>query len=217
MQEPQPLGRHLRGEKIDAGCVAAGPGEAGDKTKPDRVIADTEDDRDRRCCSFGRERRRDVAGRGDHGHLSADQIGQQRRQAIVLDLQPVVLDRDVLAFDVAGFVEAFAERGHKAGVGIGRPVSDKPDHRQRRLLRPRRKRPRNSRTAEQRDEFASPHIRSQPHETQHCIGSNEYFDRGLPASKPLPQCTANVADGSLSARAIPRRWPARSGALQNRT
>ena len=31
---------------------------------------------------------------------------------------------------------------------------------------------------------------------QHCIGSNEYFDRGSnSASKPLPQCTANVAYG----------------------
>jgi hypothetical protein len=55
MQEPQPLGRHLCDEKIDAGRVAAGPGEARDKTKLDRVIADTEDDRDRRCCSFGRD------------------------------------------------------------------------------------------------------------------------------------------------------------------
>ena len=56
MQEPQPLGQHLLEEKIDAGRVAARPGEADDQTKPDRVIADTEDDRDRRCCSFGRER-----------------------------------------------------------------------------------------------------------------------------------------------------------------
>src|SRR6266403_1557800 len=44
------------------------------------------------------------------GHLSANEIGQQRRQAIVLALQPVVLDRHVLAFDEAGFVEAFATR-----------------------------------------------------------------------------------------------------------
>src|SRR5271166_1064185 len=43
MQEPQPLGHHLQGEKIDAGRVAAGPGEAGDKTKPNRVFGDTED------------------------------------------------------------------------------------------------------------------------------------------------------------------------------
>jgi hypothetical protein len=34
--------------------VAARPGEAGDKTKLDRVFGDTEDDWDRRCCSFGR-------------------------------------------------------------------------------------------------------------------------------------------------------------------
>jgi hypothetical protein len=48
MQEPQPLGRHLVDEKIDAGRIAAGPGEARDKTILDRVTADAEDDRDRR-------------------------------------------------------------------------------------------------------------------------------------------------------------------------
>ena len=159
MQEPQPLGHHLRVEKIDAGRVAARPGETGDKTQLDRVFADAEDDRDRRCCSFGRERGR-VAGRGDHGHPAADQISHQCRQAIVLALQPVVLDRHVLAVDVAGFVEAFAERGHKARVGIGRPVSDKPDHRQRRLLRARRERPRSRRAAKKRDEIAPLHVPS---------------------------------------------------------
>ena len=51
---PQPLGHHLVGEEIDAGHVAAGPGEAGDKTNMERVFADAEDDRDRRGCSFGR-------------------------------------------------------------------------------------------------------------------------------------------------------------------
>ena len=101
---------------------------------------------------------RHVAGRGDHGHLSADQIGHQRRQAIVLALQPVVLDRHVLAFDVAGFVEAFAERGHKARGGIGRPVSDKPDHRHRRLLRARGERPCTAAAAKKRDELASLHV-----------------------------------------------------------
>jgi hypothetical protein len=56
--------------------------------------------------------------------MSADQIGHQRRYAIVLALQPVVLDHHILAFDVAGFVEAFAERGHIARVGIGRPEAE---------------------------------------------------------------------------------------------
>ena len=81
------------------------------------------------------------AGRGDHGHLTADQVGHQRRQPIVLALQPVVLDRHVLALDVTGFAEAFAERGHIARVAFGRAVAEKPDHRQRRLLRARRERP----------------------------------------------------------------------------
>ena len=72
-QEPQPLGYHLPVEKIDASRIAAGSGEAGDKTKMDRVFADTEDDRDRRCSSFGGKRGR-VTGRGDHGHSTAHQI-----------------------------------------------------------------------------------------------------------------------------------------------
>jgi hypothetical protein len=45
MQEPQPLGCHLLVQKIDAGRISAGPGEAGYKTKPDRVIANAKDDR----------------------------------------------------------------------------------------------------------------------------------------------------------------------------
>ena len=82
-------------EKINASRVAARPSEAGDKIELDRVFADAEDDRDRRGRSFGRERECG-AGRGDHCHLSADQIAQQYCQVIVLTLQPVVLDRHVL-------------------------------------------------------------------------------------------------------------------------
>ena len=55
MQESQPLGSNLSGQKIDAGRVAARPGKAGDQTKLDRVLRDAEDDRNRRGGSFGRE------------------------------------------------------------------------------------------------------------------------------------------------------------------
>jgi hypothetical protein len=44
-----------------------------------------------------------------------NQVSHQRRQAIVLAFQPVILDRYVLAFDVAGFAEPFAERSREAG------------------------------------------------------------------------------------------------------
>ena len=60
------------------------------------------------------------------------------------------------------------------------------------LLRAHREWPRCRRAADEQYELASPHIRSQAH-SQHCIGSNEYFDRAQTGIKPLPQCTANVA------------------------
>ena len=96
-------------EKIDTGRIAARSGKACDKTHPDRVFADAEDDRDRRGRSFGRKRGR-IGERGDHGHATAHEIGHERWQAIILALQPVVLNHYVLALDVAGFVEALAER-----------------------------------------------------------------------------------------------------------
>ena len=54
VQEPQPLGRNLLGEEIDAGRVAARPGKTGDETQLDRVFGDDEDDWDRRGRSFCR-------------------------------------------------------------------------------------------------------------------------------------------------------------------
>ena len=83
MQEPQTLCRRLCYKKIDAGHIAAGLSEAGDKTKLDRVYTFREDDWDRRRCSFRRQRNMWGADRGDCGHLAADQIAYQRRQAII--------------------------------------------------------------------------------------------------------------------------------------
>ena len=108
-QEFQPLCRQLSIEKIDPCQVAARPGEAGDKTKPDRVFGDDEDDGDRRGCRLGRQRRSEVAGRGDHGDLPANQFGRQRRQPIDLILGPAVFDRHVLALDIAGVLQALAK------------------------------------------------------------------------------------------------------------
>jgi len=156
MQKPQSLGYHLLDENIDACRVAAWPGEAGDKTMPDRVFTRAEDDRDGRCCSFGRERDRGDR-RDDHGHLSADQIGHQCRRSVILTLEPVVFDGHVLAFDVAAFHEAFAERGRTARGGIERPAIDKSNDRHRRLLCARREWARGRRAAEQRDEVAPLH------------------------------------------------------------
>ena len=90
MQEPQPFGSNFTEEKIEPGRVAARPGEVRDETYSRWVFGDAEDDWDRRGRSFGRKRGRIAAGRGDNGHAAADEIGHERRQAIVLAVQPVV-------------------------------------------------------------------------------------------------------------------------------
>ena len=99
-QEIQPFCRQLSREHIDPCEVTAGPGEAGDKTKPDRVFADDEDDGDRRGCRLGRDRP-SISRCCDHGDLAANQFGRQRGQPIELTLRPAVLDRYVLAFNLS--------------------------------------------------------------------------------------------------------------------
>ena len=62
-------------EKIDPRRVSVWPRNTGDKTQLDRVIADTEDDRDRRGRSFGRLGSIVARGRRDNGHATADEVG----------------------------------------------------------------------------------------------------------------------------------------------
>src|SRR5262249_60782072 len=76
-------------------------------------------------------------------------------QVVVLALQPMVLHSHLLALDVASSVKALAERSGTAR--IRRTAVDEADHRHRRLLRPRRERPRGYRAAEQHDELAAVH------------------------------------------------------------
>src|SRR5262245_7562161 len=74
-------------------------------------------------------------------------------------MRPPILDRHILALDVPGFTNALPECGQKAcTIGKERPrAAEEPDHRQRRLLRARRDRPRDRRAAEQRDERPPSH------------------------------------------------------------
>jgi hypothetical protein len=148
VQEPEPLGGNLLDKKIDAGRVSVRPRKAGDQTKPDRVVADAKDDRNRGRRSFGRLGSIVSSGRGDHGHATADQVGHEFRQATELALQPMVLDHHVPALYVAGFVEALTER--VAPGSMGRPGVHEADDREGGLLRTRRQRPRGHPAAERR-------------------------------------------------------------------
>jgi hypothetical protein len=69
---------------------------------------------------------------------------------------PAVVDRHVLALDIARLFEALAKGTQALGNRLGRSDFEKSDHRHRRLLRARRERPRR-RATDERDEFAPLH------------------------------------------------------------
>src|SRR5262249_29824322 len=87
----------------------------------------------------------------------ADEIGRERRQPIILIIRVTVLDRHVLALDIAGFLQALEKRNGGVLVinisGLGAEVAN---HRNRRLLRPRHHRPR-CRTPKPGNELSASH------------------------------------------------------------
>src|SRR6516225_857783 len=93
--------------------------------------------------------------RSDHRHLTAYQIGCEVGQSVGLVLRPAILDRHILAFDVAGFTKALAECGQIACTIDRRRTAEESYYRHRRLLRAHRERP-SRRASEQGDELASP-------------------------------------------------------------
>jgi hypothetical protein len=74
--------------------------------------------------------------------LLADQIGRQCRQSFVLTFSPTVFDRNILAFDIAGLLQALAERRDLLTQRSRRCNVQKTNHRQRPLLCIHGKRPR---------------------------------------------------------------------------
>src|SRR5258708_11867813 len=84
VQELKPLCDHGDIKDAYARDVAARVVEAGDETSCDWVNADENDDRNRRSRRLGSECRRSAAGCHDHGHLTANEIGRQRRQPIIM-------------------------------------------------------------------------------------------------------------------------------------
>ena len=89
----------------DSSDVAARPIEAGDKTLLNRVAPITENDRNCIGRSLGCTDRKVAAESHNHAHPTADQIGGQLPQRVRIVIGPLILDLQVLAFDVASIVE----------------------------------------------------------------------------------------------------------------
>jgi hypothetical protein len=84
-----------------AGDIAARPGQIGDQPQLDRILCGDEHDRNRSRGRFGGKRRRSRDG-DNHRHLTAYQLGGQRRQPIVFAFGKAVFDRNVATLDVTG-------------------------------------------------------------------------------------------------------------------
>jgi len=115
----QALRPQLRVQVADAREVAARAGEARDKSRRHRVDPQLKNDGNRRRGRLGCQGRRQATER-DHSDLTPNQIGGQRRQSSITILRPARLECHVLAVDVAGFAEAFANRTQLVLVPIGR-------------------------------------------------------------------------------------------------
>src|SRR6266508_2244420 len=101
-----------------------------------------------------------TARRGNHSNLAPNQFTCQWRQLIKLILGPAVFDCDILALTKAAVLKPLTKCAEQMRVRGGRCTVKKSDHRHRRPLRPRRKRPCRCRAAKQRDEIAALHLLS---------------------------------------------------------
>src|SRR6516165_744753 len=101
MQKPNSLGLHFGDEQVYPGGVSSRAIEARDEAQFDGVSSNHEYNRNCRCCTFSRKCRRLAAYRNNDRHLTMDQVGGEIRQPIVLSVGPAILDRHVLAFNVA--------------------------------------------------------------------------------------------------------------------
>jgi hypothetical protein len=98
---------------LDPGGVAARPVEAGNEANFHRVSANDEDDGNRRRRCFGCKRSRGADRCDDDSHPPANQVRREIRQALVVTFAPAIFDGDILTFDVTGFAQTLAERGHE--------------------------------------------------------------------------------------------------------
>ena len=125
------------------------------KTGTDR-IADR-DHHNRNVCRVLLHRQRCRRARRDnHVHFGRNQLGNQRREAVVLSVGPEIFDRNVAAFLVAGVTQALAKRVKEIGFqrrGRVAHVADKGSF----LLRARGERPGGGRSTHQGNELPPSH------------------------------------------------------------
>src|SRR6266480_1053032 len=119
---------HIDEKEVDTRNVAAWTSETGDKAGCDWIDAASEDDRDRRGCTFRRDSRWAAKG-SNHIDTVGDEIRGQCGQPIIVSLRPAVFDRHVLAIDVARLAQSLVERGDIRRSAGRQAAAEIADHR----------------------------------------------------------------------------------------
>jgi hypothetical protein len=90
--------------------------------------------------------------------LTAYKVKRQRWHAIEMSFRKAIFDRYVLSFDETRISQTFAKCDSELFGCVVLIGAEKSDHRHRRLLRPRRERPRSRHSTEKGDELAPLHV-----------------------------------------------------------
>jgi len=137
------------------------PFETGSQAQSNRISANHEHDWNRRRRLFRDQR--GACTPHSYKHRPANQIGCELRQAIQLAFGETIFGGEILALGKTGLFQSLFEGGDVPHGIPGRPGTEKSDHRHRRLLRARGKRPEKTgsrRRAQACDEFTPFHFDS---------------------------------------------------------
>jgi hypothetical protein len=96
MQQAEPFRFEIGREHGNTGGVSAGPVQACDQPRFNRVIAARKDDRDRRRCRLGRKRGRLGTDRYENRYPAPDEFCRQFRQSVVFAACPTEFDATFL-------------------------------------------------------------------------------------------------------------------------
>ena len=195
-QKLQALGPERVRDHRYAGQVTARPIKAGNEAASHWIATGGEDDRHSRG-DHPQGADRNIGGTcEDHRHFALHQVGRQFREAIKLTIRPAEFDRNILAVDVASFVERPVERRHHVRIRSERPSTQEPDHRHCRLLGTCGERHRHC-TNQRTEKFPPPHVRLPASEEGIvAVQTSALIEVKKGPSLPQHEMTSDVRSGS---------------------
>ena len=141
MQQLQSLRPYFYIQRSNPGDIALRSVQARDKFCCNWVQAGLENNRDCCRCCLRCKSGDNATGCRNHVNPTTDKIGCQRWQAISLTTCPAIFDYYTSAFVIAHRAQALLECTYSDSKPLRQFASQISDHRHRRLLRVRRKRP----------------------------------------------------------------------------